>query len=83
MAVPIAFLIAVLLGYKASEMRWPFVFAGAAVATELIVNGVRFGFETVIVWGLVLSALTVAAGFVGLRVGAWLRQRKLGSQLQK
>jgi hypothetical protein len=75
MAVPIAFVIGLILGYRAYETRWPWLLAAVAVAIEIVVNGVRFGFDTVVIWGLVVSTLTFVGAIAGLRLGTWARAR--------
>ena len=75
MAVLVALVVGIVLGYKHWVTRWPFLLAGGAIALELVVNGIRFGADSVIVWGVVLSFLTVLGGVAGLRVGTWLRNR--------
>ena len=75
MAVPIAFVIGFILGYRASQTRLPFLLAGCAVAVEIVVNGIRFGFETVVIWGLVLSTLTFTGAIAGLLLRTWARAR--------
>ena len=77
MAVPIALVIGFILGYRAYGARWPFLLAAASVIVEIIVNGVRFGFQTVTIWGVVLTALTLAAAIGGLRLGGWVHRRTL------
>lgn len=75
MAVPIAFFVGLFLGYRDVSARWPFVAAAVAVALEIVVNGVRFGADSVVIWGILLTAVTVAGGIAGLWIGAWLRRR--------
>ena len=75
MATLIAFAIGLILGYRAVAGRWLFVVAAAAVVLEIVVNGVRFGFQTVAIWSIVLTAVTIGAGFAGLRLGTWVRAR--------
>ena len=76
MAVLIALALGIFLGYRESSAKWPFLLAAAAVVLELAVNGIRFGAETVVVWGLVLSLLTIGSSIAGLRLGGWWQSKR-------
>ena len=81
MAVLVGLFVGVVVGFR--RMHLPFVVVLvlplAMAAVEIVVNTVRFGLGSMVIWAPLLVALTVTATAVATWAGRWLGLRRAAS----